>query len=133
MFKFFVTPWTVAHQASLSMGFPKQEYWSELSFPSAEDMGPRDRSHVSCIGRQILYQWGSQEDHIIELTNVRLKKKKICKKFYIFWGQKNLSFIWYSLLSGTFSTAIVDFKKITENVSSKYIFLKSKIAGCIDN
>ena len=23
----FVTPWTVAHQAALSMGFPRQEYW----------------------------------------------------------------------------------------------------------
>ena len=29
----FVTPWTVAHQASLSMGFFRHEYWSELSFP----------------------------------------------------------------------------------------------------
>ena len=30
----FVTPWTVACQASLSMGFPRQEYWSGLLFPS---------------------------------------------------------------------------------------------------
>ena len=30
----FVTPWTTAHQASLSMGFPRQEYWSGLPFPS---------------------------------------------------------------------------------------------------
>ena len=30
----FVTEWTVAHQAPLSMGFPRQEYWSGLSFPS---------------------------------------------------------------------------------------------------
>ena len=29
----FVTPWTVAHQAPLSMGFSRQEYWSELPFP----------------------------------------------------------------------------------------------------
>ena len=29
----FETPWTVAHQASLSMGFPRQEYWRELPFP----------------------------------------------------------------------------------------------------
>ena len=28
-----VTPWTVAHQAPLSMGFSRQEYWSESSFP----------------------------------------------------------------------------------------------------
>ena len=34
----FVTLWTVAHQASLSMGFSKPEYWSELPFPSPEDL-----------------------------------------------------------------------------------------------
>ena len=28
----FVTPWTVAHQSPLSMGFPRQEYWSGLPF-----------------------------------------------------------------------------------------------------
>ena len=28
----FVTPWTVAHQAPLSMGFPRQEYWSGMPF-----------------------------------------------------------------------------------------------------
>ena len=28
----FVTPWTVAHQAPLSMGFSQQEYWSGLPF-----------------------------------------------------------------------------------------------------
>ena len=28
----FVTPWTVAHQAPLSIGFPRQEYWSGLPF-----------------------------------------------------------------------------------------------------
>ena len=30
----FVTPWTVAHQAPLSMGFSRQESWSGLPFPS---------------------------------------------------------------------------------------------------
>ena len=28
----FATPWTVARQASLSMGFPRHEYWSELLY-----------------------------------------------------------------------------------------------------
>ena len=32
--RLFVTPWTVAHQASPSMGFSRQEYWSGLLFPS---------------------------------------------------------------------------------------------------
>ena len=30
----FATPWTVAHQAPLSMGFSRQEYWSRLPCPS---------------------------------------------------------------------------------------------------
>ena len=34
----FVTPWTVAHQAPLSIGFPRQEYWSGLPFPSPGDL-----------------------------------------------------------------------------------------------
>ena len=34
----FVTPWTVAHQAPLSMGFPRQEYCSGLLFPSPGDL-----------------------------------------------------------------------------------------------
>ena len=33
----FVIPWTVACQAPLSMGFPRQEYWSGLSFPFPGD------------------------------------------------------------------------------------------------
>src|SRR5574340_882067 len=34
---FFATPRMVAHQAPLSMGFSRQEYWSGLSFPSPGD------------------------------------------------------------------------------------------------
>ena len=30
----FAAPWTIAHQAPLSLGFPRQEYWSGLPFPS---------------------------------------------------------------------------------------------------
>ena len=33
-----VTPWTVALQAPLSMGFSRQEYWSGLPFPSLGDL-----------------------------------------------------------------------------------------------
>ena len=33
----FVIPWTVARQAPLSMGFPRQEYWSGLLFSSPGD------------------------------------------------------------------------------------------------
>ena len=36
--RLFATPWTVAHQASLSMEFSRQEYWSGLPFPSPGDL-----------------------------------------------------------------------------------------------
>ena len=36
--RFFATAWTVAYQASLSMGFSRQEYWSGLPFPSPGDL-----------------------------------------------------------------------------------------------
>ena len=36
--RLFATPWTVARQAPLSMGFSRQEYWSGLPFPSPGDL-----------------------------------------------------------------------------------------------
>ena len=36
--RLFVTPWTVAYQALLSMGFSRQEYWSWLPFPPLGDL-----------------------------------------------------------------------------------------------
>ena len=36
--RLFAAPWTVAHQASPSMGFSRQEYWSGLPFPSPRDL-----------------------------------------------------------------------------------------------
>ena len=51
-----VTSWTVAHQAPLSMGFPRQEYWCVLPFPPSgylPDLGIESASpalqEVSCI------------------------------------------------------------------------------------
>ena len=32
--RLFVTPWTAAYQAALSMGFSRQEYWSGVPLPS---------------------------------------------------------------------------------------------------
>ena len=34
----FATPWTVAHQAPLSIESSRQDYWSGLPFPSPEDL-----------------------------------------------------------------------------------------------
>ena len=37
--RLFAAPWTVAHQAPLSVGFSRQEYWSGLPFPSPPIQG----------------------------------------------------------------------------------------------
>ena len=55
------TPWTVALQAPLSMGFSRKEYWGGLPFPPPGDL-PNSGIElaslcVSCIGRQILYHY----------------------------------------------------------------------------
>ena len=34
----FLGTWTLAHQAPVSMGFPRQEYWSGLPFPAPGDL-----------------------------------------------------------------------------------------------
>ena len=36
--RLFATPWIVAYQAPLSMGFSRQEYWSGLPFPSPGEL-----------------------------------------------------------------------------------------------
>ena len=47
--RLFATPWTVAHQAPLSMGFSRQEYWSGLPFPSPGDLPDPGIEHRSPI------------------------------------------------------------------------------------
>ena len=47
---FLATPWTIACQPPLSMGFPRQEYWRGLPFPSPgdlPDLGIEPRSPAS--------------------------------------------------------------------------------------
>ena len=45
----FETPWTIAHQAPLSMEFSRQELWCGLPFPSPKDLPNLDQTQVSRI------------------------------------------------------------------------------------
>ena len=45
----FVMPWTTAHQAPLSIGCPRQEYWSGLPFPPPGDLPDPGIKHVSPV------------------------------------------------------------------------------------
>ena len=80
----FVTPWTIVCQASLSMEFSRQEYWSGLAFPAPGDLlKPSDQTCFSCISwisRWILYHCTTWE------------AKRTCKEGLSHsWG---LSFPW---------------------------------------
>ena len=56
----FVTPWTVAHQAPLSMGFSRQEYWSGLPCPPSGDLPNPGIESRSPYCRWILYYLNHQ-------------------------------------------------------------------------
>ena len=77
-----VTPWTVTHQAPLSMGFSRQECWSGLPCPPPGDLpnpGIEPASlNVSCTGSLVLYHWRwrrkqTELDSILgQAVNIRL-------------------------------------------------------------
>ena len=61
----FATLWTLAHQAPLSMGFSRQEYWSGLPGPPLGDLLFSQGSNPSLLClldcRQILYSLATRE------------------------------------------------------------------------
>ena len=57
-----VTPWTVACQASLSMGLPRQEYWNGLPFPTPEDL-PNQGSNPHLL-------WGDLQEDSLSLSQL---------------------------------------------------------------
>ena len=60
----FATPWIIACQAPLCMGFPRLEIleWVAISFSTVSSW-PRDRTCISCIGTQNLYCWATRKAH----------------------------------------------------------------------
>ena len=54
-------PWTVAHQAPLSMGFSRQEYWSGLPFPSPGDLPDPGIKPGSPALQALFIDWATRE------------------------------------------------------------------------
>ena len=70
--KSFSTPWIVAHQAPLSVGFPRQEYWSGLPLPSPGIFQTQGSNWVSWVGRQFLYHWATRKAPSKELFSLKV-------------------------------------------------------------
>ena len=58
------SPWTVAPQAPLSMGFPRQEYWSGLPLPSQETFPTQGSNPHLLHCKQVLCCWATREARI---------------------------------------------------------------------
>ena len=79
----FVTPWTVAHQAPLSMGFSRQEYWSGLPcFPLGDFPNPGIES-VSLMSPPLAggffthcATWEAQAEDYLQIKNLRVREVK---------------------------------------------------------
>ena len=81
----FATPWTIAFQVPPFMGFPRQECWSGLPFPSPEESSqPRYRTLVSCIaGRRFTSEPPGKPQglaHVIQNSRLQPNPKLLKQK-----------------------------------------------------
>ena len=73
-------PWTLAWQAPLSKGFPRQEYWSGLSFPSPGDLPEPEMEPMSSA---LLSGFFTIEPPGNPLFNYYLKANRVIGRFII--------------------------------------------------
>ena len=71
-----MTPWTVAHQAPLSVGFSRQEYWCGLPFPSPGDL-PDPGIEPELQTDSVQSETPGKPSKLIELVNKLSKVKEI--------------------------------------------------------
>ena len=121
----FTTPWTVAYQALPSMGFSRQEYWSELPFPSQ-----------SCIVGRHFTLWATREVQKLKY-NIRLmiflsqrsanKPNTLFTLKHLSWSQLFINLLSYSsnfgfqkfCISGREWSTVDTFTQIASNKGSQ--------------
>ena len=100
----FVTPWTIACQAPLSMGFSRQRSWNGLPFPSPGDLpGPGKNQYLLCL---LHWQAGSLPHPTwdalrisLNLTNLIMKVLPMSIAFLEKWWQQKHNLCWHWILS----------------------------------
>ena len=108
MSRSFATPWTVAHQAPLSMGFLRQECWSGLLFPFPGDLpnpliepvSPELASRfamlnhqgnpimISRTGNVALFEWQCYKSIYIEICYLFQRIRAVLPNHIVFWNYK---------------------------------------------
>ena len=103
----FVTPWIAALQAPLSVGFPRQEYWSELLIPSPGEVFQKNPLEVDHRVKNTCptYNWQRNE---VQNTQKTLQETKPATKF------TNAQNVW----TGTSQKRYPNCQKACENVAS---------------
>ena len=89
------TPWTVARQASLSMGFCRQEYRSGLPFPAVYDVCIHSRVHMDTESKQpsvatLRLSHPTWRTLPVFVFNYFVELKKNVLK--VFWGKMHMKF-----------------------------------------
>ena len=73
------TPWTSAHQAPLSMGFSRQEYWRGLPLPSPFlNTGPSKLTTIECFYKISLFVKMSNKTNFFLIRKVKKQKPGRC-------------------------------------------------------
>ena len=81
--QFFVTPRTVVHQAPLSTGFPRQQYWSGLPFPSPGNLPDPGIEPASLTSAALVGGFFTTEPMGKPVIMAPYKIKKEC---YLLWS-----------------------------------------------
>ena len=65
--RLFATPWTAAHQAPLSMGFSRQEYWSGVPLPSPKAIVLQGKKLLVAQAYVMLTSWCAQNKDVLKI------------------------------------------------------------------
>ena len=87
--RLFATLWIVAHQAPLSMGFPRQECWSELPFPFPGDLSDPGIEPKSTALEGGFFTTEPPRKPPYQITNGIFSQYQNKKFYYLYGTQKN--------------------------------------------
>ena len=122
----FATPWTVAYQAPLSMGFSRQEYWNRLPFPFLGDL-PIQGSNLGLLHcRQMLYPLSHQGRRVCVYTHIYMC---VCLCMYIY----NIYYIYCICVCGNrYFHKTIHFKLSNRDILCLTLFyLEKNVCVCV--